>query len=109
MERLIVFDLTYNPRMTATIDRKRFAVLEKCVRGFSSHRRIQILTILKQRPELDLSAIANLCGTSLQTANEHTRRLDAAGLLSKRKLKRQVFHSISPLGRRVLDFLESLP
>jgi DNA-binding MarR family transcriptional regulator len=96
-------------RMNGILDRKRFASLERIVRGFSNHRRIQIMVLLKQKPDLDLSAIANLCSINLQTAGEHTKRLDAAGLVLKKKMKRQVLHAISPLGRRVLDFLETVP
>lgn len=87
---------------------RRRAILEKLVRGFSSHRRIQILFLLTNEPGLDLTQIAKACGINLQTAGEHTRRLADTDLIDRRKSGRTVLHSIAPRGERVLQFLDVL-
>lgn len=83
-------------------------MVEKRVRGFSNHRRIQILLMLSDGSEMDVTHIAGACGIQMQTAAEHVRRLEAAGLLRKRKQKRSVVSSISPFGQQVLAFLETI-
>jgi DNA-binding transcriptional ArsR family regulator len=82
--------------------------LERVVRGFASHRRIQILQLLSERPELDLMQIARACGIQFRNASEHVRRLAYAGLVIKRSKGRQVLHKVAPRGRQVLTFLRAL-
>lgn len=79
--------------------------LERIVKGFSNHRRIQMLEVLEARPELDLTALARACGVNLKTAGEHARRLMLAGLVVKRNRGRQVLHAVSARGAQALDFL----
>lgn len=79
--------------------------LERIVKGFSNHRRIQMLEVLEARPELDLTALARACGVNLKTAGEHARRLVLAGLVVMRNRGRQVLHAVSARGAQALDFL----
>ena len=85
-----------------------FRQLERIARGFSNHRRIQMLMTLSATPELDVISLGRLCGVSLKTASEHTLRLARAGLIRKRSRGRRVVHAISPRGQDVLKFLRSL-
>lgn len=82
--------------------------LERIVRGFSNHRRIEILRLLRRRPGLSLDEIAETCRINGRTAGEHVRRLAIAGLVSKRNEGRYVRHTPTRRGNRVLDFLASL-
>lgn len=82
--------------------------LERMVKGFSNHRRIEILSLLERRTELSLSEIADTLGINFKTASEHSRRLAAAGLVMKRYEGRMVRHAPSPRGRNVLKFLRIL-
>jgi DNA-binding transcriptional ArsR family regulator len=82
--------------------------LEKIVRGFSNHRRIEILQLLERRPELSLFEIAEALNINFKTASEHTRRLAIAGIVLKRNEGASVRHAISPLGRLILKFLRTL-
>ena len=82
--------------------------LEWIVRGFSSHRRIQILQLLEAHRQLDLMAIARACGTTFRNASEHTRRLSVAGLIYKRPKGRSVLHLLSSRGVHVLEFLRTV-
>lgn len=82
--------------------------LERVVKGFANHRRIQVLELLEARPDLDLTAIARACGINFKTASEHVRRLAIAGLVLKKAKGRQVLHAVSPRGKTVLKFLRML-
>jgi predicted transcriptional regulator len=82
--------------------------LERIIRGFSNHRRLQMLHLLTASPEQDLSSIASACGINFRTASEHTMRLVRAGLVLKRSKGRRVLHAVSPRGKAVLAFVRSL-
>lgn len=86
----------------------RLKSLEHIVRGFSNHRRIEILELLRGTPGLDLTAIARAVGINFKTCFEHVRRLAAAELVTKRPKGTSVVHTISPRGKRVLVFLRTL-
>jgi len=85
-----------------------FKRLEHIVRGFSNHRRIEMLALLHATPRQDLTSIARNLGINFKTCFEHVRRLAAADLVTKRVKGRSVLHSVSPRGRRVLMFLRTL-
>ena len=82
--------------------------LERVVKGFANHRRIQVLEVLEARPDLDLTTITRVCGINFKTASEHVRRLSIAGLVWKKARGRNVLHAISPRGKSVLRFLSTL-
>ena len=85
-----------------------FRHLERIVRGFANHRRIQVLGLLAERPDLDLAALARAAGMNYKTASEHLRRLAVAGLVLKKAKGTHVLHAVSPRGRVVLKFLRTL-
>jgi DNA-binding transcriptional ArsR family regulator len=82
--------------------------LEKIVRGFSNHRRIEILELLAAHPELCLGEISEKLQIELRTASEHLRRLAAAGLVLKRYAGREVRHGLTERSHHILKFLETL-
>ena len=85
-----------------------FGNLEKIVKGFSNHRRIEILNLLDRNSELSLSEISEELKTNFQTTGEHVRRLVISGLVIKRHDKRNVRHKVTKLGQLVLTFLRTL-
>lgn len=87
---------------------KTFRQLERIVKGFANHRRIEIMTLLERRPELSLSEIADILKINFKTASEHVRRLFLAGLVLKRNEGASVRHALSPAGRLILKFLRTL-
>jgi predicted transcriptional regulator len=87
---------------------KNFKQLERIVRGFSNHRRIRMLEVLHDQPELDLRTLARVCGTNMKTASEHARRLAIAGLVLKRAKGAHVLHGLSNRGKNILMFLRTL-
>ena len=86
----------------------KFRELERIAKGFSNHRRIQILELLQRKPELSLIEIAATLSINFKTAGEHTRRLVHAGLVMKRNEGNFVRHALTPTGRSVLKFLRTL-
>ncbi|MDO8560604.1 MAG: winged helix-turn-helix domain-containing protein [bacterium] len=82
--------------------------LERIVKGFSNHRRIEILQLLNKQPELSLFDIADTLGINTKTAHEHIRRLVIAGLVMKRSDGKAVRHALSEVGKTVFKFLTTL-
>ncbi len=88
--------------------KKDFRQLERIVRGFSNHRRIQILELIHQNPELSLIDISTKLNINFKTASEHVRRLAISGLVLKRNQGAAVRHKISSRGLVTLKFLRTL-
>lgn len=82
--------------------------LERIVKGFSNHRRIQILTLLSNMPELSVSEIARKLKINVKTASEHIRRLSISGLVLKRNQEKNVRHRLTDRGVIILKFLRML-
>lgn len=82
--------------------------LERIVKGFSNHRRIQIMELVFETPELSLMDIAGRLKINVKTASEHVRRLAISGLVLKRNRGSNVLHKLSPTGGIILKFLRKL-
>ena len=82
--------------------------LERIVKGFANHRRIQIMELLDNNPELSLVDVSTKLKINIKTASEHIRRLAIPGLVFKRNRGNNVLHKLSPLGLVILKFLRKL-
>jgi DNA-binding transcriptional ArsR family regulator len=82
--------------------------LERIVKGFANHRRIQMMGLLRQSPELSVEEIAHRLRINMKTASEHLRRLAIAGLILKRNEGRQVRHALSDRGIDIHNFVKTL-
>jgi DNA-binding transcriptional ArsR family regulator len=82
--------------------------LERVVKGFANHRRIEMLRLLDRQPELSLEEVAERLRINMKTASEHMRRLSIGGLVAKRYEGRHVRHAVSPRGQAALEFLRGL-
>ncbi len=85
-----------------------YHTLERIVRGFSNHRRIQVLALLQKQPELSVIEIAEEMKINMKTASEHVRRLAITGLVLKRAAGNAVRHKLTPRGLSILKFLRTL-
>ena len=85
-----------------------FRRLERTVRGFSNHRRIEMLELLQRSPELSVEEIASTLKVNYKTAAEHIRRLSIANLVMKRNEANSVRHKLTSHALRVLKFLRTL-
>jgi len=79
--------------------------LERHFKGIANHRRIEILLLVGKSDGLSLEEIATALECNLKTVSEHTRRLVQAGLLNKKYRGREVAHSLSPYGTRLIKFI----
>ena len=77
--------------------------LERIYKGVANHRRIDILFLIKKRPGISLTEIANTLKCNQKTISEHTRRLVIAGLVNKRYQNTLVQHFLSPYGEKILS------
>jgi len=87
---------------------KSFWQLERIVKGFANHRRIEIMSLLAKEPELSVAQITERLKINLKTASEHIRRLAIAGLVLKRSDGNNVRHKLSERGEGILKFLRIL-
>lgn len=83
-------------------------ILERIAKGFANHRRIQIMSLLEEKPNLSVFEISDELGANFKTISEHLRRLAIAGLVLKRNVDHEVEHAVSDSGKRVLKFLRTL-
>ena len=78
--------------------------LERYFKGAANHRRLDILHLIHRNNGITLENIAEFLNCNIKTISEHTRRLVQAGLLNKKYRGREVEHSLSPYGRKFVDF-----
>jgi DNA-binding transcriptional ArsR family regulator len=88
--------------------RARTKQLERMVKGFANHRRIEILELLAGRPDLCVGEICEKLEIEMKTASEHLRRLVLSGLVLKRYDSRKVRHALTDRARTTLKFLARL-
>lgn len=87
---------------------KTYRQLERVVKGFANHRRIEILTLLDRTPELSVIEISERLKINFKTASDHIRRLAIAGLVMKRSEGSSVRHALTSPGKNILKFLRTL-
>src|SRR3989338_11633408 len=92
------------PSLGREKDFKDIGLLEKYTK---THRRLDILFALGKVDGLTLDDIASQVGGNIKTISEHTRRLSHACLLNKAYRGRAVAHTLSPYGRRFLEFIKT--
>jgi len=87
---------------------RNFRQLERLVKGFANHRRLEILFLVEKEPELSLAEIADKLKINFKTCSEHIRRLAIAGLVMKRNAGSSVRHATTREGKLILKFLRTL-
>lgn len=87
---------------------KTYREIERIVKGFANHRRVEILELLAKMPEMSVADISGELNINFKTASEHIRRLAIAGLLIKRSDGRSIRHKLTKRGYVILKFLRML-
>ncbi len=82
--------------------------LERIIKGFANHRRLQILALLKQKSELSVEEIADLLKMNYENASDHIRKLAIAGLVLKRYEGTTVRHKLTDRAKTILSFCKTL-
>ncbi len=81
--------------------------LERYFKGVSNHHRIDILKLLnKNKNGMTLFQISDELDCNFKTMSEHTKRLVQAGLLNKKYLGSNVIHTLSPYGKKFINFMK---
>lgn len=82
--------------------------IERIVKGFASHRRLEILALLKRESELSVYEIAEKLKIGYENASDHVRKLAIAGFVIKRSDGWSVRHKLTPRAHSVLAFCKTL-
>jgi len=82
--------------------------IERAVKGFANHRRIQMLDLLNKEPELSVEDISDKLKIGYENASDHIRKLAIAGLVMKRNQGTRVLHKLTPLAESILVFCKKL-
>ena len=82
----------------------QYKKIEKIIKGFANHRRIQILELLEKTPSLSVDGISQNLNVGFFTISDHIRKLADAGLVEKRYKGRFVIHNLSKMGKSILSF-----
>ncbi len=87
---------------------KNFRRIERVVKGFANHRRIEILELLAKSPELSVAEISDTLKINYKTGADHIRRLAIAGIIMKRSDNNSVRQALTENGKSILKFLRTL-
>ncbi|OGJ02396.1 hypothetical protein A3G53_00355 [Candidatus Nomurabacteria bacterium RIFCSPLOWO2_12_FULL_44_11] len=82
--------------------------LERIVKGFASHRRIQILGLLSREPDLSVIEIAEKVKSDFRNISSHVTKMAIAGLVVKKNDFHSVRHRLANRGIKVLKFVRTL-
>ena len=80
--------------------------MERHFKGIANHYRIDILLLVNKNPNITLDGITQELKANFKTISEHTRRLVQAGLLNKKYEGRNVTHSLSPYGKKIITCIK---
>ena len=90
------------------LNKKNFRIIERIMKGVASHRRIEMLTLLEETPEMSVIEIAEALKIDFKNASAHLRRLQIAGLVMKRNAGPAVRHKLTKTGLAILMFVRTL-
>ena len=85
-------------------DQESYRKIERIVKGFANHRRVEMLDLLKREPELSVEDISERLNIGYENASDHIRKLAIAGLVMKRNDGPAVRHKLTPRGESILVF-----
>jgi predicted transcriptional regulator len=82
--------------------------LERIVKGFANHRRLQILELLNRSPELSVQEISENLKSDFKNISAHINKMAISGLLMKRNDIHSVRQKLTNRGIKVLKFVRTL-
>ena len=82
--------------------------LERVVKGFANHRRLEILHLLHKNPELSVEDISERLNIGYENASDHIRKMAIAGLILKRNEGNNVRHKLTYRAESILVFCKTL-
>lgn len=82
--------------------------LERIVKGFANHRRLQTLELLSKEPELSVQEISDRLKSEFKNVSAHINRMAIAGLVMKRSDSKSIRHRLTKRGNVILKFVRML-
>ena len=79
--------------------------LERIVKGFANHRRLQVLELLYKEPELSVQEISEKLKSEFKNISAHINKMAIAGLVMKRSDTNMVRHKLTKRGKSILQFV----
>ena len=92
----------------SNIPTSNFRRLERVVKGFANHRRLEILNLLHKDPELSVEDISERLHIGYENASDHLRKMAIAGLILKRNEGNNVRHKLTERAESILVFCKTL-
>jgi predicted transcriptional regulator len=89
-------------------NRLEYKKLERIVKGFANHRRLQVLELLSKEPELSVQEISDKLKSEFKNISAHIHRMAVAGLLMKRSDSTSIRHRLTKRGNIILKFVRML-
>ncbi len=85
--------------------KKTYRELERIVKGFANHRRLQILNLLNKNSGLSVQGIAEEVHSDIKNISAHINKMHIAGLVSKQSQGNIVRHKLTRRGKSILQFV----
>ena len=85
--------------------KKTHRELERIIKGFANHRRLQILELLDKIPEMSVQEISEKVKSDIKNISAHVNKMAIAGLVMKRSEGNMVRHKLTARGKSILQFV----
>ena len=79
--------------------------LERIIKGFANHRRLQVLELLYKQPELSVHEISEKLKSEFKIISAHVNKMAIAGLVMKRHEGNIIRHKLTNRGKSILKFV----
>jgi DNA-binding MarR family transcriptional regulator len=86
--------------------KKELIEIQQMFKMMGNDYRMRIMILLGQQDNLSLDQINEFVGGDFPNISSHTKKLESAGLLSKKYKNRFVLHSLTQNGKRALKALD---
>ncbi len=87
---------------------KQLKLLEIYSKAVANKKRIKILMLINNGPNLNVEEIAEKMKIQYQTVATHIQRLEKAGFIYKQYANLSVLHTITPRGKKFLKFFKKI-
>ncbi|MDP2788530.1 MAG: winged helix-turn-helix domain-containing protein [bacterium] len=85
--------------------KKTHRELERIVKGFANHKRLQILGLLGKESELSVQEISDRLKSDVKNISAHITKMAIAELVLKRSDTNFVRHKLTKRGKSILQFV----
>ncbi len=90
------------------LDTHNLRSVERAIKGFANHRRLEVLILLESKSELSVAEISEHIKSDFKNVSAHLNKLAIAGLVMKRSDGHNIRHALTNRGKQVLKFVRTL-